>query len=426
MIRASTQITITKVIDVHAVYRYYKLQSSTLAKPDKPTLNPPEGWTDTEPLYVSESTNTLYFVDCNVYSDQSFSFSEVSVSSSYEAAKDAWNKANNAQESVDNLEVGARNIIRNTKKMDAISVSSNVSISEDDEGFGVASFCQTASLDYNYIRFDAPPVLLSRILNKNVTISFEVKSSDYVNINNESNRGLMLSIDTCASDDNSKSALYHNIYYTAEILSDTWTKLSKTIHITEDWFTEGTGEISTDTLFVLKIYDHSLWSMDVRKVKIEIGNLATDWSAAPEDITDDIIDAGNKANDAQNTANSAVAGISDIQSDFNVYKETVSAEFESTVQYVDGSTEVVRNWLHQGSDGINPYLELGGTASNFRTRLTNTNLEFYDDSTKLAWFGNQQMHIPNADIDDANIDQLTMGEYQVISKEGHFSIIYTG
>lgn len=236
----------------------------------------------------------------------------------------------------------------------------------------------------------------------------------------------MISIDTCASDDNSKSALHHNIYYTAEILSDTWTKLSKTIYITEDWFTEGTGEISTDTLFVLKIYDHSLWSMDVRKVKIEIGNLATDWSAAPEDITDDIIDAGNKANDAQNTANSAVAGISDIQSDFNVYKETVSAEFESTVQYVDGSTEVVRNWLHQGSDGINPYLELGGTASNFRTRLTNTNLEFYDDSTKLAWFGNQQMHIPNADIDDANIDQLTMGEYQVISKEGHFSIIYTG
>ena len=426
MIRASTQITITKVIDVHAVYRYYKLQSSTLAKPDKPTLNPPDGWTDTEPPYVSESTNTLYFVDCNVYSDQSFSFSEVSVSSSYEAAKDAWNKANNAQESVDNLEVGARNIIRNTKKMNAISVSSNVSISEDDEGFGVASFGQTASLDYNYIRFDAPPVLLSRILNKNVTISFEVKSSDYVNINNEGNRGLILSIDTCASDDNSKSALHHNIYYTAEILSDTWTKLSKTIHITEDWFTEGTGEISTDTLFVLKIYDYSLWSMDVRKVKIEIGNLATDWSAAPEDITDDIIDAGNKANDAQNTANSAVAGISDIQSDFNVYKETVSAEFESTVQYVDGSTEVVRNWLHQGSYGINPYLELGGTASNFRTRLTNTNLEFYDDSTKLAWFGNQQMHIPNADIDDANIDQLTMGEYQVISKEGHFSIIYTG
>ena len=97
VIKASAQITISKVIDIYACYRYYKLQSSTLAKPSKPTTNPPSGWSDTEPAYVSGSTNTLYFVDCNVYSDKSFGFSEVSKSSSYEAAKDAWNKANNAQ-----------------------------------------------------------------------------------------------------------------------------------------------------------------------------------------------------------------------------------------------------------------------------------------------------------------------------------------
>ena len=100
-IKASAQITISKVIDIYACYRYYKPQSSTLAKPSKPTINPPSGWSDIEPAYVSGSTNTLYFVDCNVYSDKSFSFSEVSKSSSYEAAKDAWNKANNAIKDVD-------------------------------------------------------------------------------------------------------------------------------------------------------------------------------------------------------------------------------------------------------------------------------------------------------------------------------------
>ena len=110
-IKASAQITISKVIDIYACYRYYKLQSSTLAKPNKPTTNPPSGWSDTEPAYVSGSTNTLYFVDCNVYSDKTFSFSEVSKSSSYEAAKDAWNKANNAQNTVDNLEIGGRNLV---------------------------------------------------------------------------------------------------------------------------------------------------------------------------------------------------------------------------------------------------------------------------------------------------------------------------
>lgn len=95
-VKASAQITISKVIDIYACYRYYKLQSSTLEKPAKPTTNPPSGWSDTEPAYVSGSTNTLYFVDCNVYSDMTFSFSEVSKSTSYEAAKDAWNKANKA------------------------------------------------------------------------------------------------------------------------------------------------------------------------------------------------------------------------------------------------------------------------------------------------------------------------------------------
>ena len=100
-VKASAQITISKVIDIYACYRYYKLQSSTLVKPAKPTTNPPSGWSDTEPAYVSGSTNTLYFVDCNVYSDMTFSFSEVSKSTSYEAAKDAWNKANNAQDTAD-------------------------------------------------------------------------------------------------------------------------------------------------------------------------------------------------------------------------------------------------------------------------------------------------------------------------------------
>lgn len=118
-VKASIQITISKVIDIYACYRYYKLQSSTLAKPDKPTTNPPSGWSDTEPAYVSGSTNTLYFVDCNVYSDKTFTFSEVSKSSTYEAAKDAWNKANNAQntansakDTIDNMEIGGRNMLR--------------------------------------------------------------------------------------------------------------------------------------------------------------------------------------------------------------------------------------------------------------------------------------------------------------------------
>lgn len=92
-VKAKGQITLSSVTDVKATYRYYYLQSSTLAVPTKPTAYPPTEWNDTEPTYTEGSTKSLYFVDCTVFSDDTFSYSEVSLSSSYEAAKTAYNKA---------------------------------------------------------------------------------------------------------------------------------------------------------------------------------------------------------------------------------------------------------------------------------------------------------------------------------------------
>ena len=96
-VKAAGQITLTSVVDVYATYRYYLLQSSTAAAPSKPTTFPPSGaWSDTEPGYTDGSTNSLYTVDCTLFSDDSFLYSLVSLSSSYEAAKAAYNKATNA------------------------------------------------------------------------------------------------------------------------------------------------------------------------------------------------------------------------------------------------------------------------------------------------------------------------------------------
>ena len=93
-VKASASITLSAVTDIESVWWYYKLQSSTLNPPAKPTTNPPpSGWTDAEPAYTPGSTNTLYFVELTVFSDGTFDYGNVSVSSSYEAAKAAWNKA---------------------------------------------------------------------------------------------------------------------------------------------------------------------------------------------------------------------------------------------------------------------------------------------------------------------------------------------
>lgn len=98
MIKAKAAITISKIIDIEKTVRYYLLQSSTSSVPSKPTTNPPGGnWVTTEPSYTTGSTNTLYFVDLTIMSDDSFSYSAVSKSSSYEAAKAAYNKATNVE-----------------------------------------------------------------------------------------------------------------------------------------------------------------------------------------------------------------------------------------------------------------------------------------------------------------------------------------
>lgn len=105
IILAHANITVSKVIDIAATYRYYKLVSAGSAAPTvSPTLQtrPPDStWSDAEPAV--DTSKVLYFVDCTVYSDGKISYSAVSKSSSYEAAKVAYNKAVNAENAADEV-----------------------------------------------------------------------------------------------------------------------------------------------------------------------------------------------------------------------------------------------------------------------------------------------------------------------------------
>lgn len=98
-VKGSATVTLSQYRDTESVTRYYKLQSSSLAAPDKPAnVKPnetPAGWSKAEP--ACDITKTLYTCDVTVFSDKTTHVSDVSKSTSYEAAKEAWNKANNAQ-----------------------------------------------------------------------------------------------------------------------------------------------------------------------------------------------------------------------------------------------------------------------------------------------------------------------------------------
>ena len=107
-VKASVTITISKYRDTDSITRYYKLQASTAAAPAVPTTLTPSGWSTSEPTYTSGSTNTLYYTDCIVFSDGTFQYTDdgngkAVKSSSYEAAKEAYNKAQAAQSSATDI-----------------------------------------------------------------------------------------------------------------------------------------------------------------------------------------------------------------------------------------------------------------------------------------------------------------------------------
>lgn len=138
-IKASATITLFDIVEIDSVTIYYLLQSSTSAAPAKPTTDNPGGnWSTTEPTYTEGSTNTLYTVTKTKYSDGTFEYTPVSKSSSYEAAKIAYNKAvaaktsaDGANDKIDNLEIGSRNLLLKTRKFEDISTNYTSSLTTD-------------------------------------------------------------------------------------------------------------------------------------------------------------------------------------------------------------------------------------------------------------------------------------------------------
>ena len=261
-VKASANITLTSVVDIQATYRYYLLQSSTLSKPSKPTTNPPSSsWDDTEPTYTSGSTNSLYYVDLTVFSNGTFSYSEVSLSTAYEAAKEAYNKAQNAQNSadqaqsdIDNLEIGGRNYMLNSAEKSIIGVSSNTSI---DYTFSDAFLPDVKGKDVTISAYFEATELVEGT-SSHYGIDFCIKFSDGTNIWSNATRNNIVNADT-------------NGNIAGKRYVRTITILDKEI-----------TEISSCTVFI-RGYD-SIGSFTIKDIKIEIGNRATDWTPAPEDL----------------------------------------------------------------------------------------------------------------------------------------------
>ena len=274
-VKASAHITLTSVVDIQATYRYYLLQSSTLAKPAKPTTNPPSSsWNDTEPTYTEGSTNSLYFVDLTVFSNGTISYSEVSLSTAYEAAKEAYNKAKNAQDSadkaqedIDELEIGGRNLLRYSDVTKCVTESDDGTVNIN----WLAWNNSTLKLENDYLKITPaasvtsagtyPPKVSKLENNTEYTMSFDAYADAAV------------ILDYCyIMCDDGNMPLYAEIPITTTPSRYTHTFTTTTAYTACSVMIGYTDSTGASTAFC------------IRNIKVEKGNRATDWTAAPEDL----------------------------------------------------------------------------------------------------------------------------------------------
>lgn len=449
-VKASAHITLHSVVDVQATYRYYLLQSSTLSKPSKPTTNPPDSsWDDSEPTYTSGSTNSLYYVDLTVFSNGTFSYSEVSLSTAYEAAKEAYNKAVSAQGSIDGLQIGGRNLIANS---DILYERTNATTGSVNIGMPLVSSYE-----------------LSDLIGSTVTLSYYVHSpgsrySGETTSQDISNRFGFVG-KAVWSDSTGTNADVNKYFFNSDLSH--YNVESQRVYETATINPPTGYDTLSDFQVFIQIYtkpaEDNSETWQIGYPKLENGNKPTDWTQAPEDVSEIISDVESTAktnttliNDAQLIIDSIQATISTLVTGENgeslmtqtdtgwtfsiasVQQTLADAvthidELNSDVLDTNALVDALQNHVNDlgeyteyikfGTDNGKPCIILGETDSVFKVLITNTDIRFMEGSTIPASINNQSLNISKAVISE----ELTQGGFVWTARSnGNYGLIWRG
>ena len=276
-VKASVTITISKYRDTDSITRYYKLQASTAAAPAVPTTLTPSGWSTSEPTYTSGSTNTLYYTDCVVFSDGTFQYTDdgngkAVKSSSYEAAKEAYNKAQAAQNTINNMEIGGRNLILDsafpvgTNKWSRTTVDTTVKYMNNNSMRLRLSGSNRLDVPGQYF---AP-----YITGKQLFLTFYIMCPDVSKLTTNIDSWIGFRKEGYIAN----GAIQRNIP-PSELTDNVWKKITIT----------GSNSDPSNIYCTMMIEPHNP-DVDIYIAcpKLEYGSKGSDWSPAPEDIDENI------------------------------------------------------------------------------------------------------------------------------------------
>lgn len=193
-----------------------------------------------------------------------------------------WTPApEDVQAEIDNIDIGGRNLLRNSTTS-GMTLSPKVTIElEDDENY--FKFNQTVK-DWTSFWF-CPGIPFQKVNGREITVSFEVRGYDLPSVP-EANWFYVNPTTYESVYADTPRIKYLNKSYSSNVLTaNKWVKISYTLTVdTSSWSTQGTGTIN---YLSLGVFNYSGKRIDFRRFKLEYGNKATDWTPAIEDAQAD-------------------------------------------------------------------------------------------------------------------------------------------
>lgn len=420
---ARQETTITFVVDIKETYRYYLLQDSALAAPTTPTTYPPNSkWSLTEPSYSEGSTDNLYVVECTVFTNDTFSYSNVSLSSSYEASKAAYTKAVEAKSSADSventvktMEVGGTNLLLNTASL----AGSNIIISEESLSEDTYKGLAVVHKDNSTKVSGYDDILEFRdiypdYLGQTYTLSFYAKGSGTSKLQTlfYGSSGY-LQVETSTQSNGVVGTSYDG--NTAWTLTDDWKRYWVT------WALKSSGDISVEKYVLFRLQYGGVAS--VCGVQLELGNKATDWSPSPDDTNNAVSGLSSELRSVLTEQTASIRSDTEyvimealksytLSNDFADFQETVSSQLKllsdsMTLQFQQTTEELssVNNDLQEKYSTITKYftfdingMTIGQTDNPYKVVIDNDEYYMTVNGEKVMWIKNGKVYTPDIEI----------------------------
>ena len=341
--------------------------------------------------------------------------------------------ANSANSKIDNLEIGGRNLLLNS----SIEHTGNSSKNTNGVYYDFMWFCYDGNKTNGYGRNMSEP-----FSNGQYTLSFDAKST----VDGDKLTNYIYYPEKITKSESSQAEVTTS---TDEYMNVTLTTEYKRYWITR---TYESSDAQNSLLLFRVICDLSTGDVTVKNIKLEKGNKATDWTPAPEDTQSDIDDVTNALTNTRGDVSSLqstttqlssqvetalsgistnVTAISQVQTNLNDFKKTTQSdikqsadslkiELSNSIENTNKSLDNVNTTVSEMKSYMNfttdsnskPVLELGASGSNFKTRLSNSELAFMQGETKVAYISESKLNITEADINTS----LKIGDFAFVPR----------